>query len=433
MNVIKKTIDYLLCAFIFLLPVSTVFIISERFIGGYKFQYGSFAIYAVEILFWIIVVLYLLINRRDVINKLQNFKSGLQQKPILLFLLLIFIVIGFISIFFAIDRESSFYAFFRTLEVIAIFSFLLLNLKFKYFWIFLASGFVQGLVSIYQFFTQEIIANKYLGIVGHKSYEAGALVVEGDGRWLRSYGLVNDPNLLGAFMVFVLFIGLYLFLKSKNKLYKILILINLVVCSAGLFFSFSRGAIIGLVVGLIFTIVFYIFKSRNDLKKLVAYTFGIVLVFITLSIIYLPLIQGRVLVNNRLELKSVNERVQLANESSKIIKNNWLTGTGIGNYTYELIKLKPGLSAYNYQPVHNTYLLILAEIGIFGLVVFILIGVYIFKYGWKFKNYLFLGLLISFIFVGFWEHFFWTTWQGMALLWIGIILVIKICEIDKIK
>ena len=54
--------------------------------------------------------------------------------------------------------------------------------------------------------------------------------------------------------------------------------------------------------------------------------------------------------------------------AQKIIAENRLLGVGLGNFTLTLKKKSNNLANYEIQPVHNLYLLIAAELGILGLI-----------------------------------------------------------------
>ena len=60
-------------------------------------------------------------------------------------------------------------------------------------------------------------------------------------------------------------------------------------------------------------------------------------------------------------------------KAKEIIKDNWLIGVGIGNYTFALRAKYPEIKVWELQPVHNTYLLILAELGVVGFLFLLLL------------------------------------------------------------
>ena len=55
------------------------------------------------------------------------------------------------------------------------------------------------------------------------------------------------------------------------------------------------------------------------------------------------------------------------------------TGVGIGNFTDKLREIIPTMDEYIYQPVHNIYLLIYTETGLFGLSSFLIFLIFIMR------------------------------------------------------
>ena len=97
-------------------------------------------------------------------------------------------------------------------------------------------------------------------------------------------------------------------------------------------------------------------------------------------------------------------------------------GVGVANFTlvmeeFSQVKLLP----WEFQPVHNTYFLILNETGIQGLTLVILILVYLLHSYWKADLSYFLRdkarilPLFALIVVASFDHLLWTSWIGPIL------------------
>ncbi len=72
---------------------------------------------------------------------------------------------------------------------------------------------------------------------------------------------------------------------------------------------------------------------------------------------------SRVSAASRLENVSLEERWTGLNIASKKIISQPFQATGLGNYVVFLADQYPNLSAWQYQPVHNVWLLLSAEAG----------------------------------------------------------------------
>ena len=99
--------------------------------------------------------------------------------------------------------------------------------------------------------------------------------------------------------------------------------------------------------------------------------------------------------------------------------DNPLTGVGLNNFTISMEKYGYVTAATRFlQPVHNIYLLILSETGLLGLAAFI----YLLYKGWTLfidkvqPCHLSLLILLILLFLGLFDHYFFTLQQGLLLL-----------------
>jgi O-antigen ligase len=198
-----------------------------------------------------------------------------------------------------------------------------------------------------------------------------------------------------------------------------------------LFFTFSRGAWVALLVGIIFLIAILlltkkIFEQKGLFMILLS---GGVLLFVLFGL-YGDLAFTRFTGDGRLEVKSYEERVSAYGDFRKIIKNNWLIGTGIGNYGLELNKADPGRPAWRYQPVHNAFFLIWGEVGVVGLLGYLgllgCLGYYLFIN----TKYHELAILESILILMLVDHWLWSLHFGVLLFWF-VLGVISIKDQEK--
>lgn len=338
------------------------------------------------------------------------------SRPIWWRALIVWELITFVSVFWATDFMLALYRYIILVFGILLFyiiknsDFVKTKLVVRY---FIAGLIAPSLLAIWQFFTQSTIANKYLGLAYHASNVLGDSVIEASiGRFLRAYGSFDHPNILGGMMVLGIILVLYSSLRKEiNRNERLFYLISFSLFYLALLVSFSRAAWLALLVSVPF-ILFYAWRRGKFQKKLIA-LFIILLVGISVVLI-IPnqdLFLSRAQANSRLELKSVSERRIYLEQSQQIIKESKLIGVGVGNYILKLQKIIPGQEFWYYQPVHNYWLLILAELGILGLMTVILFWWIIFRAG--FKNSLWPIVLALGVFSLF-DHWLWT--QNLGIL-----------------
>lgn len=213
---------------------------------------------------------------------------------------------------------------------------------------------------------------------------------------LRPYGTFPHPNVLAAFMV--LSMPMIAFL-SKSKL----ITLGLGVISTILSFSRSATALL-LGLGLIFL--------RKKLKILV------VILAITLPFLYVRFNSAF-----NFDSLSLSRREQLILVALEQIKKEPLLGIGLNNFIPQVASsnLLPGPSRF-LQPVHNIFLLTLAETGLIGFMgLLILLGLPVIKLFQKWDQPFSKLLLLSWVEVfllGMFDHYFLTLPQGQRLLFL---------------
>ena len=107
--------------------------------------------------------------------------------------------------------------------------------------------------------------------------------------------------------------------------------------------------------------------------------------FVILVIVYSPFINNRLTENVGLSVDHVSDNCALSdrifynNVSRETISNNFITGSGPGTFIFQIDgyleknNIPQNLEHWEYQPVHNIYLLICSEIGIIGFAIFCLI------------------------------------------------------------
>jgi hypothetical protein len=412
-SMFKKIFDYLLLTFLFFLPWQTRYIWQYGELNKGFWEYGTFSIYATEILLWVILILFFVQHYLK-----KEFFLRLKNKPPRIFL-----VLPLLSLVFSVVLSNNFWVshnfIFHILEAIALMTVLAKqNEKIKLQIALWAGAVVQGALAVYQFLTQHVWANKWLGMAGQEAYNLGPSVIEfADQRWLRAYGSFGSPNSLGIYLAVLFILGLVLYLKTETPRIKILISVGQLFVLSGLLVSFSRGAWSAAIIGTICLLAFVFFKQRQLL-----YGFGKQIIFATAVVIFwlvifYPVFTARFNLNNRLEAKSVSERKGQFIEALSFIKLNPILGVGPGAYTDVLYKKYPTLSSWQYQPIHNIYLLALVEIGLVGFIFLFLLCVRLFFLVIK-NNIIYAPVLAALILAGVFDHWLWSMYTGIIFWWV---------------
>ncbi|MBU1148813.1 O-antigen ligase family protein [Patescibacteria group bacterium] len=423
-NKLVKTTEYLFYLLIFLLPWQTRWIIRAGSVRGEFFEYGSYSLFTTDILLIIIFVLYLFLvkGRLYFDQKLKNLWP----------VLLAFILVNFLSVVIAVDKGIAWYGLGKMIEAVMIFYLavqLPITLRKSSLALVLSAG-IQSALALWQFFSQQVLAFKWLGLAEQLPWQPGVYVVENFlGRFLRAYGSLH-PIILSYFLAISLIIILGLYFVTKKSQQKIFVWSALYLVILGLILTFGRVAWLSVVVGfLLFILLIWWRLTKQSRKKLFIFFLVIVIGTGIFSFIFKDILVTRLTMSARLEQLSISERSFYLQDAVNLTKENWYRGTGVYNFT-QAVKQQIASSrpSWNYQPPNNLFFLILAELSVFGLLIFVWLLVEIFRLiierlqklklpdDWWFLVYsiCFIVLLIT----AFFDHTYWTLQFGLLFFWL---------------
>jgi hypothetical protein len=420
-TVLTGLIQLCLLVLLFFLPFQTRYMYDWAYIHGAFWEYGTKSLYATELLIWILILLslakcYFERQRMRVLCTKNFLKRNLLQfcAPLVGFAL-----IG-TSIIMSLNISLSYSFVFHFLEGTSLISvFIISNLSFKkaatVLWF---GGVVQAILAFVQFCTQNIVANKWLGMAQHLPSDLGAAVIETGGhagRWLRAYGSFGWPNSLGIYLAIIFVIGLLLYIQSDVK-YRIFFLLGQIMVLTGLVLTFSRAALIAVVVGsAVYT--FFILKNKKESRSALCIHFTCCFIScVSFAFILHPFFSARITTNSRLEQRSVQERVGQYTEVFQVLKipRYFFIGVGPGAYTAYLHATYPEKKVWELQPVHNVALLSLVETGVLFFCFLALIFGYFFYYVVR-KDAEYVGVVVVLVVTGMFDHWVWSLYGGQLV------------------
>jgi len=449
-------------------------------------EWNSVFVYLGDIVLFLVFVLFVM--RKLKINKFQisNFKF---QKDNLL--LIIFLVIAFISIFVSTGTKISAFRWLKLVEFVMLFMYITLNYgpkapkvlgpRTNILRILVLGGVFQAVLAIAQFIKQGNIGIKFIeagvfrpNLPGVANFSLNKELI------MRSYGSFSHPNVLSAFILLAIFC-LYTILisnfefrisnqiliskirkfnqNSKLKIQNFVLLFSLPILIFGLFLTFSRGTIMVFLVGSLAMFLIEFFKLRKlehteqrlkNGKKLIK-LFGLVIVSCALAVVILfPYIRARFFTIS-LQEQAIDLRFFYNKIALSMIKDKPILGIGMGNFvnyshnysTFLRAALKMlsisgpiaegdlgqnQIPDWIFQPEHNIYLLIASEIGILGLIIFLIfIGRILLQEIKKvFRGEIVscvLVLVFCFLIMALADHYFWTLQSGGIMFWLALGLI----------
>lgn len=437
---IGKIKNFLFYLVLFSIPLNLGkhFIFEFSYINSRLIDYVIPTIYIQDILVFLLV----LISLPDIVNSI---KSSLQNWEFAI-LVLFFGSLTF-SVFSAPFVFPALY-FFLHLQIYALFGFYAFSqINFfsefpKILRIFVILAFFQSTLGICQWVAKGSIFDNYL-FFGEQPYSIStpgiAKTSLGGISHVLPYGTFRHPNTLAGFLVFcLLFI---LGSKPKNKIYYSVVFLSFL-C---LLLTFSFTGLISLFLGLMI-----LFFPKKHVKTLcfLAFLAGIAGTAILILTSYF-LIQSRnssSLTNNFSWLTgnfpghvfvtnpSIYRRGNLLLLGLHIFSLFPLFGVGLNNSLYFMDKFFVQFSLPRFvQPVHNVYLLLLAESGIISVFLLFLFFALLFKKTFlllereesgKYPRLL-LALLATFLFSAFFDHYLLTSQQILLLFCLTVGLVLQ--------
>ena len=443
MSYFKKLGEVFLYLLAFLLPLQTRLFIRPGVVNFGYLEYGTISLYVTDIIL-VLLLSFLLINLLlPQTKKLLNFVwfSPQTKNDYALITLVILELVVFASIFFAPYCLLAIYKYILFLAGITIFWLMKQGRFFdrlKLIYSLLAGIFLQAVLALYQFFTQSTFANKFLGLSFHNPAVSGVSVVEAYSRqgllvrWLRSYGGLDHPNILGGILAvgMIILVGL---LVNRNKWQikepnqRLFVAVNyflLFFLGIALLFTFSRAAYLAALVGIMIVLSSSIrcsLKSRMDPRSLdCGFILGFSFLFIVIGSMLFSVVDFRLFNDSRLNQISNQERIGGYVDSFQSIMARPISGWGIGNYYLSLYAREPYFQSYFYQPVHNVFLLVTAEIGILGgLLLLVFLGIIIWGKMTNFRhNSVPLALIFALLMMAMVDHWLWSLHFGIFFFWL---------------
>ena len=429
-NILSNTQIFLFKIFIFLLPWQTIFIVQEVFYSSEKWHYGTIGIYISDsiLISWLILSTHL--YKKDLIAYISAHKK--------LFISAFFLCAwSFLSIIWSQNESIAFYFSIKLTVCIYIFFILQvvkLNVK-NIIFIFLVSMLCQSIIGLYQFITQDTFAYTLLGLQYHDIWHGGtATVTAQNERWLRVYGGFPHPNIFGGILISTLLLNTWLYITTKK--YSIPFIIFSFFCTAlftlNIILTFSRTTWLIMCITLCFFTGVVLWKGSIQQKKNIIKVLSIIFITSLLLITIFWNIFSARKESTKFTHNSFSDRKIYLTHAQNIIKERPFFGTGIGNYTNTVAKEDQNKKPiWYYQPVHNSFILIFAEIGFIGSVAFFCFIFFALQTIWvDLKKFIFIKWIISliifsFFLISFFDHWPWTSHIGLLTFFIFLGLLSK--------
>lgn len=383
------------------------------FLSGDFNPYDTFYLYVSDMFFllalFLIMVQFFFLSRKAEIEVLHEFE--MEDWPIMLFFGLL-IVSSLVSFFVAGAPPETLLFSWRWVEMLGLYFIIsqkilpLEALARIFVWAMLLQSVIAGL----QYMHGASLGFSFIGEPSLYIGEPGVATVTMFGRQvLRGYGTFLHPNIFAAYAVFGIFLSL-LYKKTKPFFFSIAI----VVLIFGTIISFSRMALFALITLFIFS--FYSKKFRVSSRGVVislASIVGISVVGYFSGLSRVVIERFRFTDMSSLQFRYANfvDGVQL------FLRHPF--GTGLGGSTEAMQAVSSAKYApWQYQPAHNLFLIVGDELGVIGLILFVVAAIFLFRFLYRYRQKypIHFAIAISFFLLSLTDHYFFTLYHGQVLL-----------------
>ncbi len=299
---------------------------------------------------------------------------------------------------------------------------------------FVVSLLPHALLGIEQAAHQRVIGSSLLGIAPQLPVTRGVAVIEADGlRWLRAYGGLPHPNIFGGWLLTtIVFIYQTLRIQVLRSWEKRFYYFVLPLYSIVLVLTYSRSAWVGLALFLVGAVFVLFRKTGSRRQQLVA--LGLIAISCFGTILFRPqLVFTRVQTEARLEQVSLSERAQGLKNGVRVLQEHPLIGSGLGASSLVIAQLDAQVDRRAMIPIppHFIPLLVVAELGILGSGLCILLTYGLFRTHtqilWTRKEctFLHLSLPLALFPLVVLDHYTWSYWSGKMLLAVCLFALLK--------
>lgn len=349
-----------------------------------RFNIGPLPTTLLEMMLWVIFVVWLIKYHKHII---LNLKSSVLNHKLLFISIGLFLLSATISIFTSSNLKSAlgeWKAFY--IEPVILFFILITNYKLlitkkfinNIIFALILSGIITSILAIFQHFTGWLVPEAFWQ--NQNTFRVTA--------W---YGF---PNAVGLFLAPLVPLAIYLAIENWKQMMKVesikykvksCVLIGVFLLSTFTFilaiiYARSTGALVGLVAGIGFLLLIY--------KKTRWYTLavGIIGLISLFSFPGLSSLKNEILLQDR----SGQIRVSIWSETIRFLKDNPIFGAGLASYSEKIIPYHTTLNDEGieiFHHPHNIFLTMYVNLGLLGLISFVLIIVSLFLIPYSlFKN-----------------------------------------------
>ncbi len=316
-----------------------------------------------------------------IIERARDRKTLTEKATPAMFPLAGFFIIVLLSMLNATDIQFSLFEVVQMFKAILIFWFIASQVReekeVRIIITFLLIGLsIECAISLFQGFLGQ---GTGLAILG-ESEKIASQELDSVGQVTRIWGTFGSSNIFAFYLQFILPVPIALLFCNRAKTNRLFMLVVSIAGTIALLFTLSRGGWLGFAVSMVIVLGFYVFRGSLSISK-IAVIFVVILIAALVLLGFSDIILARIQSDDG---ESAYIRIPMMQVAWAIIKAHPFLGIGINNYTEVMRTYDPTSSRISFwfdYPVHNQFLFIAAEVGVFGLLFFLIFIFFLFRTG----------------------------------------------------
>lgn len=267
----------------------------------------------------------------------------------------LFAAVYFISVFTSVDVKGSMFSGFLTVYFLMFYIVVINSFRKKIqfdalIFAMTFAGILVTLYGLYQYTHQDLFGGVWVDTEMFENIS------------FRVYSTLENPNVLGEYYLLIIPTAVAGFFVAKKLLVRAFYFFSAVLMMVGLVITYSRGCYIGILVA---AAIFLVLLDRR---------------FIILGIIglcLLPFVLPETIINRFMSIGNMDDsstsyRVYIWLGTIAMLKDYWLSGVGPGQSAYSKVYPYYGYNGISAPHAHNTFLQVMCDTGIAGIVMFLL-------------------------------------------------------------
>ena len=213
------------------------------------------------------------------------------------------------------------------------------------------------------------------GLIGQLFYQSGdssfiQYINEG-----RAFGPFESPNYLAMYLVPMIFLSLPVIKIIKDKTLKIFLALLYFLPLFAIYFSTSRGGAVALATSIIAFLLFLYLKSKV-FRRIIEKQSNVLIFSLLIVVTIFFIIAARKIAPNQ---GGDNIRLEIYRYSITLVKENPIAGIGLGSFTEKIKQISANSPSFQQFGIsyalhpHNLFLAMWLNLGLAGLIIFIML------------------------------------------------------------